>query len=122
MRTVLAVALAGALGALARWGFRAWFGHRFPSFPWGTMVINVSGSFILGVRRARRAEHRVADAPGRADDRAAGRLHDVLDVLARDVPAVRRRRDGLGARDIGFSVILGLLAVWLGVTAGRAVA
>jgi len=40
MRTVLAV----ALGALARWGIGAWFGHRFPSFRWGTMVINVSGS------------------------------------------------------------------------------
>src|SRR3954452_13112324 len=49
MRTVLAVALAGALGALARWGVGAWFGHRFPSFPWGTMFINVTGSFILGV-------------------------------------------------------------------------
>ncbi len=49
MRTVLAVALAGALGALARWGIGAWFGHRFLSFPWGTMVINVSGPFIIGV-------------------------------------------------------------------------
>ena len=49
MRTVVAVAVAGALGALARWGIGAWFGHRYPSFPWGTMVINVSGSFILGV-------------------------------------------------------------------------
>ena len=30
MRTVLAVAVAGALGALARCGVGAWFGHRFP--------------------------------------------------------------------------------------------
>ena len=48
MRTVLAVALAGAGGA-RRSGIGSWFGHRFPSFPWGTLVINVSGSFILGV-------------------------------------------------------------------------
>jgi CrcB protein len=49
MRTVLAVALAGALGALARWGIGSWFGHRLSWFPWGTLVINVSGSFVLGV-------------------------------------------------------------------------
>jgi len=35
MRTVVAVAIAGAIGALARWGIGAWFGNRFPSFPSG---------------------------------------------------------------------------------------
>ena len=62
MRTVLAVALAGALGALARWGVGSWFGHRFPSFPWGTLVINVSGSFILGVLFAVLVERNI-DSP-----------------------------------------------------------
>ena len=49
MRTALAIAGAGAIGALARWGLGTWFGQRFPTFPWGTLVINVSGSFVLGV-------------------------------------------------------------------------
>jgi hypothetical protein len=35
MRTAVAIALAGAVGALARWGVGAWFGQRFPTFPWG---------------------------------------------------------------------------------------
>ncbi len=49
MRAVIGVALAGAIGALARWGLGTWFGQRFPGFPWGTLFINVSGSFMLGL-------------------------------------------------------------------------
>ena len=49
MRTAVAIAIAGALGALARWGVGSWFGQRFPSFAWGTLVVNVSGSFVLGL-------------------------------------------------------------------------
>lgn len=45
----LLVAAGGALGAMARMavatGSRALFGENFP---WGTFVINISGSFILG--------------------------------------------------------------------------
>ncbi len=43
------VALGGALGALARYivGIYAgrWFGT---TFPWGTFIINVTGSFLIG--------------------------------------------------------------------------
>lgn len=44
------IAIAGALGTLARY----WLGgavQRFTggSFPWGTMVINVSGCFVFGL-------------------------------------------------------------------------
>lgn len=46
----LVVALAGGLGAVARFaldtGIRAWLGTRMP---WGTLVINLSGSFLLGL-------------------------------------------------------------------------
>lgn len=45
----LLVALGSALGGLARWGIGlvavSFFGSRFP---WGTMLINVSGCLFLG--------------------------------------------------------------------------
>jgi CrcB protein len=41
------VALAGACGALARYGIGLAVGPR--SFPWATFAINVTGSFALGV-------------------------------------------------------------------------
>jgi CrcB protein len=47
--TVLAVALAGALGAPARYLVeRAISERRGRGFPWGTLVVNVSGSLALG--------------------------------------------------------------------------
>jgi CrcB protein len=43
----LLVGLAGAAGALSRYGIGLAVGVR--SFPWSTLVINVTGSFLLGV-------------------------------------------------------------------------
>ncbi len=48
-RNVLAVALGGGLGSTLRYLFGIaalhWFG---PNFPWGTLIINVGGSFAIG--------------------------------------------------------------------------
>lgn len=45
---VIAVAVAGALGALARWGLDEWLEPRSGLFPWGIFVVNVSGAFLVG--------------------------------------------------------------------------
>ncbi len=44
------LALAGALGTLARYGL-AGLVHRFSgaSFPWGTAVVNIAGCFLAGL-------------------------------------------------------------------------
>jgi len=40
----------GGLGSLARWGFSYWIANTVgETFPWGTLVVNVSGSFIIGL-------------------------------------------------------------------------
>jgi CrcB protein len=50
MRIPIAVALGGAIGALARYlmvgRFEHWFGA---GFPYGTLTVNVLGSFLMGV-------------------------------------------------------------------------
>ena len=44
------VALAGALGALARFGVHGLVQSRTASrFPFGTVVVNLTGSFVLGL-------------------------------------------------------------------------
>jgi CrcB protein len=50
VREILWVGVGGFLGANARYLIGAWVGSRMGSaFPYGTLVINISGSFILGV-------------------------------------------------------------------------
>jgi len=46
---LLCIALGGAIGALARYGLGGWI-HSWAGtgFPWGTLVINISGSLVLG--------------------------------------------------------------------------
>ncbi len=50
MKIILAVALGGALGAVARYKtigrVSGLLGH---GFPWGTVVVNVVGSFLMGL-------------------------------------------------------------------------
>lgn len=47
---VLVVALGGALGAVSRYGLSGWVqGFSDTTFPIGTLVVNVVGSFLLGL-------------------------------------------------------------------------
>ncbi|GGG09487.1 fluoride efflux transporter CrcB [Paenibacillus abyssi] len=49
MRTILAVAAAGAMGAAARFGIGTWLmPGETGLFPWATFVCNCLGSFALG--------------------------------------------------------------------------
>lgn len=50
MLEVVLVALGGAIGSATRYLVGGWFASRFgPAFPYGTFVINISGSFIIGL-------------------------------------------------------------------------
>lgn len=50
LSTLLAVAVGGALGAVGRYLVMSGVGHLAePDFPWGTLVVNVVGSFAMGV-------------------------------------------------------------------------
>lgn len=48
--TWLFTVAAGGVGAVARWGIDTWITHRWPgTWPTGVFVINVVGSFLLGL-------------------------------------------------------------------------
>ena len=50
MITLLWVAIGSALGGAARYGFTLWAARAWgESFPWGTLVINILGSFVIGL-------------------------------------------------------------------------
>ena len=48
--TPVAFLVAAAVGACARYALVDWFGERYGQrFPWGTIAVNLSGCFVLGV-------------------------------------------------------------------------
>lgn len=49
LQLYLAVAAGGALGTVARFYLSGVIANRFgATFPWGTLLINVTGSFVIG--------------------------------------------------------------------------
>ena len=54
---ILIIGLGGFVGAVSRYGLALWIGQRWGrSFPLGTFVINVSGSFLIGLLMTLMAE------------------------------------------------------------------
>ena len=49
MMLYLLIALGGALGSVARFALSGFVANHFgTTFPWGTFIINVTGSFVIG--------------------------------------------------------------------------
>lgn len=50
MTKALLIGLGAAVGANARYFIGVWASSRFPSdFPWGTLMVNLLGSFLIGL-------------------------------------------------------------------------
>ena len=58
----IAVAAGGALGSVARYGVGNLARSLVPGWPWGTLAVNVIGSFAIGLLFAWFAERPVSDA------------------------------------------------------------
>ena len=122
--TLLAVGLLGGAGSVARFlldraitGRAARRGPRRPAFPLGTLVVNLSGTFLLGVL--------VGAAPGGDVLRLLGTgllgaytTFSAWMFQTEHLAAGERRH--AAAANIAVSLALGLLAVWLGRELGRA--
>lgn len=62
--TYVGVAVAGAIGAVARYVLHALVhDHIRGVFPWGTFLINVSGSLLLGLIAGFALYHGLSDTP-----------------------------------------------------------
>jgi len=49
LTAILAAAIGGALGSVVRYVLGFYFGKAFGvEFPWGTLFINITGSFLIG--------------------------------------------------------------------------
>jgi CrcB protein len=67
VREALLVALGGALGSVLRWAVTIGVARatREPTFPWGTMVVNLAGSLLIGVLLGLATDRGALAAPAR---------------------------------------------------------
>ena len=124
-RSLLAVALGGVLGTGARWGIDVLLPHTTPgTFALSTVVVNVAGSFVLGLLvaalwpRPRLPQWFKAGVGtgvlGSFTTFSAVSLNVVASAVEANILAT------LGA--LVLSVVLGLLAAWAGLVVGARVA
>jgi fluoride exporter len=118
---VLFVALGGAIGSAARYLVSGWFAARFgPAFPYGTFVINVTGSFIIGLFLAF-AQDRVSLSPYWRLFFAVGVVGGYTTFSTFEYESVRLLQDGqmlLAASYLVGSVVLGAIGTIAGIAVG----
>jgi fluoride exporter len=124
VRTIIGIGIAGAAGALARYGVGGLVGrYQNGAFPWGTFVVNVGGSFVLGLLFALLTDRMTVSPPTRAA-LTIGFLGAFTTFSTFSFETFTLLEDGaygLAAINILGSLTLGLLAVWGGLTLGRSI-
>lgn len=122
MRLLLVLA-GGALGSGARYLVALWTVERFgSSFPWGTLTVNVAGSFLIGLI-ATLADELGAIGPDTRVFLVIGVLGGFTTFSSFSLDTMRlAQQDDLvrAVWNIAVTLALGLTAVVLGVAAGRA--
>ena len=124
--TALYVALGGALGSLLRYWCSGLIARSLgETFPFGTRAVNVTGSLLIGLVAV------LSGPDGRPLVGPEGRALIMVGLLggfttfsAFSLQTLALMQDGewlLAAANIGLSVLLCLLGVWLGVALGQSI-
>jgi fluoride exporter len=115
---LLGIGLLGGLGAIGRFLLEGAFAGRVGrSFPWGTLVVNLSGALLLGL---------VVGATVGADALrlvATGLLGSFTTFSTWALESHRLGEDGqlrLGVANFVVSLVLGIAAAWIGREVGTA--
>ena len=113
----LLIALGSALGGMARHWCTLWVGARIESvglnatFPWGTVLVNISGSLLIGISAALLGSGRGRDF---AMVGVLGGYTTFSAFSLQTLQLLRQDKWGLASANVAISVIACLIAVWLG--------
>ncbi|MBY0578480.1 MAG: fluoride efflux transporter CrcB [Burkholderiales bacterium] len=121
MKSILLVALGGALGSVARYKLSGWVLHHTAQwrFPVGTFAVNVFGCLVIGIL----AGLAVKDDSFSANARVflfTGILGGFTTFSAFGLETFNLLRRGeilVAGSNIALSILVGLLALWLGFSA-----
>ena len=121
--TLVLVGLGGAAGAVTRYLVDSWIAQRTAAaFPWGTLVVNVSGSFVLGVLFALAIERDVLPGDTRLPLMVGfvGAYTTFSTLMLESWRLIDGGAVGLALVNLAGSTVVGLAAVVAGLIVGRA--
>jgi CrcB protein len=122
MLAYLWVALGGALGSMSRFGLSSLIATRCPDFPAGTLTVNVTGSFLIGVLAAfSDPDGRLVAPPGFRQFFMIGICGGYTTFSSFSYETLRLVKAGeflYAGGNVVLSVVLCLIAVWLGYLLG----
>ena len=121
----LFIAIGGAAGAVSRYLVDTWVSEQtMSSFPWGTFVVNVSGSFVLGLLSALAIDRSVLPADIRLPVLVGfvGAYTTFSTLMLETWRLVESGSSPLAIANIVGSGVLGIVALVLGLVIGRVIA
>jgi fluoride exporter len=124
MLQVVSIGIGGFAGAVARYLLDGWVSDRSGGqFPFGTLAVNVIGSFLLGLLFAMTVDRSILPAELRAPLGVGfiGAFTTFSTLMLESWRLVEGGAAPLAALDIAGSVALGVVAVVAGLAAGRAI-
>ena len=120
----LMVGIGGFVGAIARYWLGSYIGGKMGTrFPYGTFVINISGSFLIGLILTLLAE-RSHWSPNLRYLIPIGFIGAYTTFSTFEYETFRSIQDGellMAGSNVVLSVVVGFVSVWLGVIAGRTI-
>jgi len=120
----LLIGVGGFFGAIARYVVDGFVTDRTGgAFPWGTLAVNASGSFILGLLFALTAERAILPADIRAPVMIGfiGAYTTFSTYMLESWNLVESGSYGAAIGNLGGSIAIGLAMVSLGLLVGRSV-
>ena len=119
---LLGLVVAGGAGSLLRYEVELRVRRRLgPAFPYGTLLINISGSFVLGLLTGLAEHHGVRTAVVTVVGTGLIGAYTTFSTFAVDsVGLLQRGRMRAAAVNVSASVVLGLGAAGLGLVVGHA--
>src|SRR5271170_807851 len=124
MTKYLMVGLGGALGSILRFWVAGYVNERMGMrFPYGTFIVNCTGSFLIGLVFTLLAERTHWD-PNWRYLIPIGFIGGYTTFSAFELETFRSFQDGellVAGLNVVLSVVIGFASVWLGVIAGRTI-